>query len=104
MQMIFAYFPFHLLDVKLAILSFSPAILANFTSSFCPERSHLISWCFYLADCENLLKKFLVLNPEKRAPLEVLLRLFTFSFNIYRISSLKPRGRMYLLWSWKGAY
>ena len=28
---------------------------------------------FILLDCENLLKKFLVLNPEKRAPLEVLI-------------------------------
>ena len=27
--------------------------------------------CSFTADCENLLKKFLVLNPTKRASLEV---------------------------------
>ena len=32
---------------------------------------HFTSVIYLLADCENLLKKFLILNPAKRATLDV---------------------------------
>ena len=66
---------FHLLNAKffetLVIVMLNVIVL-----SYKVFMTEFLAWNFSLnkltlLDCENLLKKFLVLNPEKRAPLEV---------------------------------